>query len=114
MSGRRTGGLILSTTVAEDAFQAALDLARRYLMSMGGGVYNFSAGFTGLKMIKNNTHLMLDADAYLRVPNGYTGNCITIGGPTATANVKNCTVQGGRISEQGGPSEQRLWTVQYH
>ena len=104
-----TGGLILSTTVAEDAFQEALDLGGGTYV-MGGGVYNFSAGFTGLKMTKNNTHLMLDADAFLRVPNGFTGSCITIGGSTAGANVKNCTVQGGRMSEQGGPTEQRLWT----
>lgn len=104
-----TGGLILSSTVPEEAFQAALDLGGGTYV-MGGGVYNFSAGFTGLKMIKNNTHLMLDSDAYLRVPNGFTGAAITIGGSTATGNVKNCTVQGGRLSEQGGPTEQRLWT----
>ena len=102
-----TGSLIASGTVPETVFQATLDQGG-LIVVMGGTTWNFSAAFTGLNMHVSNTHLIMNGDTVLRVPNGYTGNCFTVKG--ITENIRNCIIEGGKLTEQGAGVEQRLWT----
>jgi hypothetical protein len=102
---KNNGTLIDASGTLETVFQSALtDAGDIHILN---GSMAFSAGFAGLEAAADDIAIYLDTQAYLEVPQGYTGHVIRVKEGTS-GNIHNFRCYGGNMREAGTP--QKLWT----
>jgi hypothetical protein len=103
-----TTGAIISNSDPGTIFQTALTAGGSVFVK--DGTYTFSGSFAGLDFPVNpvRCHFQMSPNAFLTVPNGYTGYIFRMVNGSGAIGCSNNTLEGGLLQEAGTP--QRLWT----
>lgn len=101
------GTLVSTSGTFETVLQAALDLAGLIVIDQDG---TFPISSAGVDIKESHTTLRMGPNTNIQVPDGYSSYIIKLQEDT-NANLKNCHVIGGRLTESGtSQTVDRLWT----